>query len=340
MRIIQANQQQRIERDHLTFEAWGERLSLEQFLQREQTLREMPWCKKFLTTWILEDERHQPLSSCETYESSSFLANQGASKSLIKKGKSLGIASVYTAPQFQKQGHAAKMISLLTDKIKTSPENYHSIFLYSEIGAKYYEKLGFQLVESKEWVLTAQEQDANFQETDESRLPRWITRGEFNQHPQIFLERPRPLKYSTQFCIWPEAEQIQWHFKRQDLYQQFLKQAVSDKVGAQTNQSRVIWMADYKHDTLRILLIHAENADDAKDLLLAARKHAQSLDLHEVRSWTHPLNERKNEPWVKNNLFWESFKETERNDSLAMIYPLSPGLQASHWGGIMRSIWV
>ncbi len=79
MKIIQANDQQKVQRDHLTYEAWGEVLTLDQFILREEGLRSEQWCKKAMQTWLLQAISGDILASCETFRMKSVLIGQGTS---------------------------------------------------------------------------------------------------------------------------------------------------------------------------------------------------------------------------------------------------------------------
>lgn len=54
----------------------------------------------------------------------------------------LGIGSISTPPSLQKQGHASKLISGVISELEKLHANC-SIFLYSDIGAEFYEKFNF-----------------------------------------------------------------------------------------------------------------------------------------------------------------------------------------------------
>ena len=67
MRLTKATAAQKIERDRLAHAEWGQRLSVEQFLEREARLRAHAFSREGMTTWLLVDERSAVLSSCETF---------------------------------------------------------------------------------------------------------------------------------------------------------------------------------------------------------------------------------------------------------------------------------
>ena len=58
----------------------------------------------------------------------------------------LGIGSIATPPEFRKQGYASKLVSLVADQAIS--EGKFDLFLFSDIGSKYYEKLGFSVLPS------------------------------------------------------------------------------------------------------------------------------------------------------------------------------------------------
>src|SRR5262249_13770939 len=76
MRLIQAAEAQLRERDRVTYQAWGGRLTPAEWALREERLRAHAWSRAGLAGWLLTDQAEKVLASCETYRMQSCL--QGA----------------------------------------------------------------------------------------------------------------------------------------------------------------------------------------------------------------------------------------------------------------------
>lgn len=307
--LVLASPLQKVARDYLTYEAWGNRLTLPQYLVREKELRNQKWSTYAQKTWILENQNHDGLASCETYEILSRFSGSILS--------SLAIASVFTAPEFRKKGYASLLIKLLVEKYSKLKDQYHSLVLFSEVGESIYGSIGFIPQVSEEWVLPASDQVMIDNEIH------WLDRSSFEIHSDRFLNWP-----VSEFVLWPNLDQIFWHLKRQDLYAAFLKKPIPKYLGAIYRNSSILWVADYKQDILRALLVRGENQSENEVALKIGSKYSKSLGLSELRSWVV----HKQESY--------SFQKRFRFDSISMIYPIQPDLKSHQWEFIPRAIWV
>src|SRR5690348_7346079 len=127
MRLSIATLEEQRQRDHLTHDAWGEKLTAEQFVVREERLRAHAWPRADLTTWFLRDDDGAVLASCETYRMRSFL-DGGA-------GESHGIASVYTEPRLRGRGYATQLMDLVLARVRDERPAAHAMLLFSDVGA-------------------------------------------------------------------------------------------------------------------------------------------------------------------------------------------------------------
>lgn len=65
----------------------------------------------------------------------------------------LGIGAVFTPPGQRRRGHAAAMLRAAMDEYRR--RGAHAAVLFSDIGVAYYERLGFQVLESRECTVEA-----------------------------------------------------------------------------------------------------------------------------------------------------------------------------------------
>lgn len=308
-KLVLASPSQKLARDYLTYEAWGSRISLPQYLLREEALRHQKWSTYALKTWILENQNQDALASCETYEILSRFSGSILS--------SLAIASVFTAREFRKKGYASLLLKLLIGKYRELKDQHHSLVLFSEVGESIYRSVGFEPQQSEEWVLPASDELVIGDEIH------WLDRSSFELNSNRFLNWP-----SGEFVLWPNLDQIFWHVRRQDLYASFLRKPIPKYLGAIYRNSSILWVADYKADVLRALLVRGEDPSENEAVFRIGAKYAKSLGLSELRSWVATKQDHY------------SFQKRFRVDSISMIYPLQANLKLHHWEFIPRAIWV
>ncbi|TVY54596.1 Uncharacterized protein LCER1_G002995 [Lachnellula cervina] len=128
---------------------WGSALSLQDYIERETHLADIPPTRDGgVTHWILTDPTLPPdarpvLSCCESLRRRTFVSLPSGE---VREGIVHGIGSVFSAPLYRGRGYAARMLSdlgpILNTWQKEAGKSHFSI-LYSDIGKKYYTKLGW-----------------------------------------------------------------------------------------------------------------------------------------------------------------------------------------------------
>jgi len=148
MRLVLASPEQQTERDAVTYSAWGDPLTLQGYLQREQRLRGHPWSRAELKVWLLCAEQGEVLASCETYRMDSFLR---ATDGTLSPGDSFAIASVFTEERLRGRGYATKLMDLLAAELEHASPRAHSALLFSDVGAPLYRRSGYQETPAWDW---------------------------------------------------------------------------------------------------------------------------------------------------------------------------------------------
>jgi hypothetical protein len=309
---------QKVARDRLTHREWGKLLTIEQYLERERALRDRPWARAGMTTWLLRDSRGQVLSSCETFQMNSRVNRDGLSRT----GNTYGVASVFTEPALRGSGHAARMIGLLNERIPANDPDAQAIILYSEIGETLYERNGYQLRDSWERV---------FHPIPRERPGpyglRLLKEAELLDHYSGLKAPPHD------FCIWPSASQLDWHFAREAVYSKLLLQARPEFSGAALEDSAIGWIVDFKSGGLQILFLHAQSPARAAALLAEACHAAAALNLKEIRAW-------ENEEFQEWNELPVPGSRRHLDGYLAMIRPLAAEADAKNWKLVSRATWI
>jgi len=133
----------------LTYHAWGDALTLPQYLQESQYLTTVPLARNSgMATWILVDSALPPdkrpiLSSCETFHKRSFITtSDGEVRDVITHG----VASVYCNEKYRRRGYAGRMMGDLKEVLRNWQAERGTVvgsLLYSDIGKKFYAALGW-----------------------------------------------------------------------------------------------------------------------------------------------------------------------------------------------------
>ena len=96
MLLRRATDEEKRARDRLAHESWGQKLTVAEFVAREERLRAHAWARENMTSWLLLDSKDERiLSSCETFDMVSFVDGQ--------RGRTFGVASVYTEPSLRRK---------------------------------------------------------------------------------------------------------------------------------------------------------------------------------------------------------------------------------------------
>ncbi len=287
-------------RDEVTFAQWGTRLTLPQYLERELLLRDHPWSRLQMTTWLWVDGA-DVLSSCETFRNDSTV---GATP-----GSSFAVASVFTEVGKRGQGHAVRMMSALVATLGQRPDTQSSV-LFSDVGAPIYERSGYRGVPAFDWLLPP----ANFPVEVE-----WLAQP-------VPAPLHRPAGEGT-LVLHPSAEQLDWHHARSRLYAQLLRRPALAHYGARTAHGTAWWTAQFKSDELLILWLDAPDARAAAPLLRAAQTQAHLAGLPKVRVWeTFSLADLPNAQRVA------------RDGELPMVVAINAEIRG--WDRVERALWV
>jgi len=302
MRLAAATDAEKRQRDAVTYPAWGQGLTLEQFLAREVALRAHPFCREDMETWLWRGADGEVLSSCETFRLASRVG--------AVEGESYSVASVYTEPALRGRGHAGRMMRALVDVLARRPRAQASV-LFSDVGAPLYEQAGYRAVDAFDLVLAPS--------------PAPAAGVELLAEP---LAAPPPLPVSPgALAVVPSAAELDWHLERERFYARALGRPRPSACGAAVGASRACWAVTYKSNELCVLWLALADAAHATPLLQAARRAAHQAGVAQVRVWDSgalpPVPEARRVP---------------RDGELPMYAPFVAGVEA--WAGVQRGLWV
>ncbi|MFT3713178.1 MAG: GNAT family N-acetyltransferase [Archangium sp.] len=302
MRLIEATDAQQLERDALTWQAWGAGLTAEQFVKREKRLREHVWSRRTMKSFWWVDECGAPLSSCELFLDDAYVGE--------RRGKAGIVASVFTEEKLRGKGHAAAMLSALTDRVRER-DDVLALTLFSEIGVDLYQRVGFYAVPSFDSFFTPLSERPASVHLVERELP--IPRDETTE-PTTLRQVLTPAR-------------LDWHLERERIYGEVMAKPRLPFHGAVFGDASITFTAYWKTNELQVLTLDARTAADATQLIDAARHAAHLLGLPTVRVWETeaftgvlPGGERR-----------------ARTDEIPMFLPIAPGIEA--WTHVERALW-
>src|SRR5262245_11618186 len=120
MELVLATADDKRARDRLTYDAWGEGLTRDQYLIREDRLCAQAWARDKMQWWLWRDDEGKVLSSCETYRMCSAVDGE--------RGDTWAVASVYTEPALRGRGHARAMMDALVARARTEGAQASTLF--------------------------------------------------------------------------------------------------------------------------------------------------------------------------------------------------------------------
>lgn len=301
MSLRLATDDEKRERDAVTYEAWGSGLSAAQYLERERRLRAHPWARGAMRTWLWTGPAGEALASCETFELASDVGGV--------RGRTWVVASVFVEAALRRRGHCTAMLAALLERLRREPLA-QAVVLFSEVGAGLYARLGFFAAPSFDtWFAPAFGAPPGVQ---------WL---------HAPLAAPRAPPPCAQVLHVPvDAGQVAWHLERERFYAGALGRPELHAHGARLGPSTIAWTAYWRTGELHVLWLDVEDAAHRAPLVQAARHAAAQAGLASVRIWeTTPLAD------------LEGARRARRDDEIAMFAPLVPGVLG--WTHVERALW-
>lgn len=253
MRLLLATEAQRRERDLVTASAWGQGLTVDQFLARERRLRAHPWAARALRSWWWVDAGGVLLSSCETFDAAATC--DGA------PGVAHVIASVFTEPRFRGGGHASAMLRKVLE-VAPGPDS-QAFVLFSEVGVPLYARLGFSPVPSFDVCAPAKA---------------GVVRPDAGGWPQV-----SPALGAL--ALVRDAGFLDWQWERERTYAELLRRAPPPTHSSACEGFTIGWTAYFKTNELQVLWLDPAPPEIRRELLAAAQACAAATGLELVRVW-------------------------------------------------------
>ena len=278
----------------LSYLEWGDALTLPEYLEESEFLSSVPLAENGgMTLWILVDRYlppdHRPiLCSCETFRKKCFVARD----SVLSKNIIHGVASVFCNPAYRRRGYASRLMSELAKILpswQTTTEEYVGSVLYSDIGKKFYARLGWHPFSNNNMHV---ELDPRPETTaDEARALQAEDLGKLCEEDQDRV-RGRMASGSrqgeVQMMLVPDHDHMLWHHKKEEFVCDRLfgkRPTVRGAVaGAPGNRIWAIWTHRFYGDpklassgnTLYILRLVLEDQEALNDVTSDGRQSSIS----------------------------------------------------------------
>lgn len=222
--LLHPTKEEKVETWKLNGASWRGPMSLPTYLRREIHLENQAFTKDGgITFWILVDSTLAPnerpiLGSCESFRKRALVARAGK----LEEAVSHGIGSVFCNPDYRRRGYAQRMIEELGKKLDTwdqaDGKKTDFTVLYSDIGKKFYSRLGWEAFPSSHVALAPTRRGketalpgARLLRVDE--LEELCSLDERHLRAQIARDVPRK---KTRVALIPDLKTMQWHHAREE----------------------------------------------------------------------------------------------------------------------------
>jgi GNAT superfamily N-acetyltransferase len=332
-----------LERDKVMFKHWGDGWDIDLFLVREATLNSISWAAR-KQTWVLRAGKlpAEIVANAETFALPSSVNGD--------LGCSYIITSVFVDPEHRGKRYGSTLIQqlvrCLTEQmppLAVASAKVQSIVLFSEVGAAFYERLGFlpQLAENS---------DVQFPVRKEPEYQSCPPGLDAPSHTVIAsIAAMRSVLGSGLISKLPEAtglqtlthhDQLEWHLR----YSEFDCTAHGrTPVGvygcvcafpSDAFRSEIVWKPVYGADNeLAVLHMNAASAEAVQFLMHQALHTAQRNGFSRV-SMYKPRGSILS--WLQK---MDGYSEVERDGALPMVRGIDPAHPVESWIDVQRVTW-
>ena len=263
-RLGLATAPERIARDRLTFDAWGDRLTLAQYLDRERTLRQTEHGRLAMRSWVLRLPNGFVAASCETFR-----------LPLSPSGAVEVVASVYVERALRGVKMASRLLEAVVESRRAA--ELDALLLFSEVGTALYARVGFRRLPAPTRVWSALPAAAS------PEGPRGAP-----PEPLSSLERLLALRREARrgpLDLGLTEPIVEWHLARARCYAQALGRPEPGSIGAADGGVVALWAPDFKAEVLRVVEVSGPAGASLEAVAASARGEAARLGLRTVELW-------------------------------------------------------
>ena len=345
-----ASQQQIHAIFHETYPAWGQSLTLEQYIARESLLGNhlfsQPKHTYILVRKNAPENTLEIFASCESFLRPALVARsstdaQHDTSIAVEEILVTSIASVFTPEKYRRHGYAAFLMKEVR-RLSESLQHASASTLYSDIGDQFYRIHGGWFGQSA-WQIVI---DVHAYDRDPflPRETRYIARDEAHlildsfpkdmqqsMHHKIHDYRQLG-QFITLFGIVPTVDTLEWRWLRPGFYAPLFNHPISNHVGTiiagncstsnMENSEFMLWEHNWSKKRLSVLLARYNSIEHALKLIYDAINEARQYNLPKIVMW---LSEERfileNEAWkdLAATHTWITLEQRDLNDSLPSL---------------------
>eukprot|EP00850_Spirogloea_muscicola_P017340 SM000148S01017 [mRNA] locus=s148:133742:143178:+ [translate_table: standard] len=191
------------------------------------------------------------------------------------RGSAYGVASVFTAEALRGNGYAVALCRLIQEKLRQLDPNTLAVVLYSDVGARIYERAGYVCPEAlpvNHYLKRHTDAGADARSAAAVAGVEWLTRGSVGALADEAAKEMLRSAPSHAFRILPTSAQLGWALEREVVTCEQLGRAVLPFAGARAGDSyMVVWTADLaKQGYLKVLLFKAGDEANTAAMVAAA----------------------------------------------------------------------
>ncbi|CAH1758725.1 5620_t:CDS:2 [Entrophospora sp. SA101] len=283
--LVEATAEQAIITQRNTYEEWGyPQFTVDEYLQREVVLKDLDYTRENFQIWVLVP------------------ANDTKTLQVIASLIYYGIATVFTPKKYRKNGYASKLLCLLQEKLQdksNNNNNAHFSVLYSEVGPKFYSKLGWKLYPHSDL-----HSDLKLRDQLPSKIPSQVKLLEdvdslksiIEYDCDLALKEFKQLRTSS-VLILPSYPCYEWLLRRNEYRTKIdgKKQAnIRGAVVVKNNKEGIegedilgfiIWCHDFGDKELLALRFRSDGPATTRILMNQAKLEAKKFDFNSVIVW-------------------------------------------------------
>lgn len=254
-----ATASERLARDRLTFEAWGQRLGPSQYLDRERTLRGTDHARLSMHSWVLRLPNGFVVASCETFR-----------LSLQPAGAVEVVASVFVERTMRGARMGSRLMAALVAHRREA--GLDGLVLFSEVGTGLYEQVGFRPLPAPTRRVAACSPTASTPGVlAADALPALFALRDRRREGRLDLQLTEPL--------------VDWHLERARFYARTLGRPLPAGLGAIDGEVGALFVPDFKNGLVRVLEASGPPGGSLEGVLAAAAGEAARLGLSHVELW-------------------------------------------------------
>ncbi|ORZ36473.1 hypothetical protein BCR44DRAFT_1498965 [Catenaria anguillulae PL171] len=370
--LIQSPRPVHLAATRLNHAEWGKKTAVADYLIREHALLSSELTKQAHTSWALmhkdhaekwakrvdpieADDENQPpiLAACEAFIRPAVVKLSGSAEVEEQESVMISIGSVFVQAKHRGKGYAQTlMVKLREWMLAQYPQGGFSN-LYSDIGPKFYSRLGWQVYPSSSLKCLDVSTTTTTQAADNNSSVQHLDRAAVDA--ALFALDPMPFGTTKSVVAMPfRPATMDWFIRRSHYYYslaEFAKPALGlpAHFGARTQDGSglVIWNHLPEPSTLYLIHLRFDSIATLSALLDASAAEAKRWGLAKLEAYLSVEQEHRLREWEQQGKLGQGWSVVEREQSLSSLMVWKQGGQLVEnpsaewdWVGNERYAWV